>query len=231
MLVELIRHPVLATRFLARRIKEIPTKGLPRLRRCEDDDFDRKYGVETSKTVQIVPTDSPNFSHGTRYSPAGEAVIRWCIENCGMPLNQTTFVDLGSGKGRVLIVAAMYPFKRIIGVEYSPELSVICRNNVQKLSMTEKCEVIVGDAADFKFPDGNLLVFLYNPFDSVILNRVLNNLAATRGHVRIAQLGPGHDVIRNSGVARALCSGEGPTLYEICGGRPDDTVERDTIVR
>ena len=217
-LAELICHPVLAARFLARRIKEIPTKGLPKLRRCQDDEFDQKYGVETSKSVQIVPTDSPNFSHGNRYSAAGETVIRWCIENCGMLHTETTFVDVGSGKGRVLIVAAMYAFKRIIGVEYSPALAAICRNNLQKLSITEKCEVIVGDAADFKFPDGNLLVFLYNPFDGVILNRVLRHLAATHGHVRIAQLGPGHDVIRNSGIARAICSGEGPTLYEIVDG-------------
>jgi predicted RNA methylase len=86
--------------------------------------------VETARAVQIVPTRSPNFSHGTRYSPAPEAAIRWCIENCGVPYTETTFVDLGSGKGRVLIVAAMYPFKRIIGVEYSPDLATVCRRNL-----------------------------------------------------------------------------------------------------
>ena len=214
---ELIHHPVLGARFLTRRVKEIPTSGLPRLGRSQDDDFDRKYGVETSKLVQIVPTKSPNFSHGNRYSASSEAVIRWCIENCGMLHYETTFVDVGAGKGRALIVAAMYPFKSIIGVEYSPELAAICRKNLQQLRIAGKCEVIISDAVDFKFPDGSLLAFLYNPFDSVILERVLKNLAATHGHVRIALLGGGYDVIRNSGIAREICSGEGPTLYEIVG--------------
>jgi SAM-dependent methyltransferase len=160
---------------------------------------------------------------GTRYSAAGESVIRWCIEHCGMPHHETTFVDVGSGKGRVLIVAATYPFERIVGVEYSPALVAICRNNLQKLHISDKCEVIVTDAADFKFPDGNLLAFLYNPFDSAILERVLKNLAATRGHVRIAQLGPGDDVILNSGIAGTIRPGNGPTLYEIVGalGKPE----------
>jgi SAM-dependent methyltransferase len=212
---ELIRHPILAARFVVKRIKEIPSKGLPRLRRSQKDDFDWKFGVETSKLVQVVPTDSPNFSHGNKYEASSEAVIRWCIENCALPHSGTTFVDVGSGKGRALIVAAMYPFMRIIGVEYSPDLVRTCHDNLRKVGISNKCEVVQVDAADYQFPDGNLLVFLYNPFDSVILNCVLNHLAATTGHVRIAQLGPGHDVIQMSGLARRICSGEGPTIYEI----------------
>jgi hypothetical protein len=89
---------------------------------------------------------------------------------------------------------------------------------------------VVGDATEFRFPDGNLLVFLYNPFDSVILNRILTTLAATHGNVRIAQLGPGHDVIRKSGLARTLCSGEGPTLYEIHPMSPADNIRGESLV-
>jgi SAM-dependent methyltransferase len=215
MLWELIRHPFLATRFILRRIREIPSKGLPGLRRPQSDDFDRKYGVETSKLVQIAATKSPNVGHGNRYQASGEAVIRWCIENCGMPHEETTFVDVGCGKGRVLIVAAMYPFKRIIGVEYSTELAKACRKNLEKLRIIDKCEIVVGDAADFTFPDGALFAFLYNPFDSVILERVLKNLASTQGCVRIGQLGLDDDVILHSGVARAISSGEGAKIYEV----------------
>lgn len=219
MLTEMIRHPILAVRFIAKRIRQIPSLGVPRLRRSQSDDFDQKYGVETSRVVQIVPTDSPNFSHGTRYSPSAEPIIRWCIENCEMPYEETTFVDVGSGKGGVLILAAMYPFKKVIGVEYSAELAAVCRKNLAKLGIGSRCEVLIGDAAEFKFPGGKLLAFLYNPFDSVVLERVLKNLASTDGDVRIAHLGPGHDVIKRSGLARVLRSGEGPTLYEILSDR------------
>jgi SAM-dependent methyltransferase len=219
MLNELIRHPILAARFVVRRIKNIPSKGLPRFRQSRVDDFDRKFGVETSKLVRIVATDSPNFSHGNKYEASSEAVIRWSIEACGLPHSETTFVDVGSGKGRALIVAATYPFMRIIGVEYSADLVKTCHDNLRKVGISSKCEVVMADAADYQFPDGNLLVFLYNPFDSVILNRVLNHLDATRGCVRIAQLGPGHDVIQVSGLARPICSGEGPTIYELVKAR------------
>jgi SAM-dependent methyltransferase len=215
MLDELLRHPILSARSVVRRIREIPSKGLPRLRRAQKDDFDRKHGVETSRLVWIVPTDSPNCSHGNKYEAAPETIIRWCIENCGMGLSETTFVDLGSGKGRALIVATFYPFERIIGVEYSPQLAAICRQNLEKLGIADKCQVITGDAAEYQFPDGNLLVFLYNPFDTTILEQVIKNLANTKGQTKIAQLGPGHDAIKKSGLARVICSGEGPTLYEI----------------
>jgi predicted RNA methylase len=48
-----------------------------------------------------------------------------------MKHGETTFVDIGSGKGRALIIAAEYAFKRIIGVEYSPSLATICRRNLE----------------------------------------------------------------------------------------------------
>lgn len=218
MLDELLRHPILAFRFVIRRALEIPSKGLPSIfhQPREDDDFDHKYGVETAKVVQIVSSDSPSLSHGVRYEASKEGVIRWCIENCGMPHSDTTFVDVGSGKGRVLIIAAMYSFKRIIGVEYSKELTTLCRDNLRKLGLTNRCETIVGDAAEFKFPDGNLFALFYNPFDSQILSRVLKNLAATNGEVWIAWLGPGSDVIEHSSLGRPMLSGDGPAkLYKI----------------
>src|SRR5665213_2726993 len=215
MLGELFRHPVLAVKLISKRIKEIPQKGLPGLHKHEDDGFDKKYGVETSKLVQIPPTDSPSFIHGTRYQASAENTVRWCIENCGMRHEETTFVDVGCGKGRVLIIAAMYPFKRIIGVEYSSDLANACRKNLEKLHLIEKAEVVVADACDFTFPGGDVFAFLYNPFDAVILERVLKNLASIPGPVRIGYLGPGHDTIQHSGFTRTLSSGEGATLYEI----------------
>src|SRR5258706_6875682 len=110
----MLRRPLHTARLVAKRIMEIPSKGLPDLRRSAADNFDETYGVETSKYVQIVPTDSPNSIHGSRYSPAPESSVRWSIENCDLPIGETTFLDVGSGKGRVLIVASSYPFPRIV---------------------------------------------------------------------------------------------------------------------
>lgn len=218
MIGNLLRHPILTTLFVAKRIREIPSKGFPSLRsRKSSDDFDQKYGVDTAKIVQIVPTNCDNFIHGTRYSPSPENAVRWSIENCGMPLEDTTFVDIGAGKGRALIVALAYPFRKIVGIEYSSELARICRRNIDNVGDTDRCEVITQDAVEYDFPGGNLLVFLYNPFDAVVLRQVLTKLSMLEAKVRIAQLGPGHEVIRTCGFSRIICSGDGPTIYEIVG--------------
>jgi predicted RNA methylase len=84
-----------------------------------------------------------------------------------------TFVDLGSGKGRVLLMAAEYDFRRIIGVELLPELHAIALENVARDS---RIELILGDARDFAFPHEPLVVFFFNPFPVWILRTVLGNL-------------------------------------------------------
>jgi hypothetical protein len=63
MLDELLRRPNVVARSVLIRVKEIPSKGLPRLRRAQKDEFDRKHGVVTTRLVRVVPTDVPHFSH------------------------------------------------------------------------------------------------------------------------------------------------------------------------
>jgi len=199
---------------IAKRISEIPVKGLPHLDRRTADDFDKKYGVETAKLVRFAATDSANARHGKRYEASSEASIRWSIENCGMDLTEAAFVDIGCGKGRPLIIAAMYPFKRILGIEYAPELAEICRKNIQDRGLDHRCEVIVCDAAEYEFPKANVLAYFYNPFDEIVHRQVLENLAKTKGAVRIAHRGPGHDIIRSTGLFYETASGpEAVRLY------------------
>lgn len=215
MLTDILRRPILMARVVVKRIKEIPSKGFPKFIIRRDDGFDKKYGVDTFPLVHAVSTPSLNVSHGHRYEASTEKTVRWVLANCGMSYSDTVFIDVGCGKGRVLILAAEYPFHRILGIEYSPELAQICRNNLLKLGLENRCEVVICDAADFKFPEGQLLVFLYNPFDAVLLERIFKNVAATKGHVRVAYHGTGKDVIEASPAARCLASGEEATLYEV----------------
>lgn len=217
---DLIRHPVFAVKLLLRRIKEIPSKGLPKLlpglRRHKADAFDRRYGVETSKSVYVTATNSPSYLHGCGYQASDEGTIRWCIENCGLPPEETTFVDVGCGKGRALIIAAMYPFQRIIGVEYAPDLAEACRKNLETRHLADRCEVVEGDAVEFKFPNGKLFAYICNPFNRVVFERVLGNLASTQGQVRFGGRVPVEDEeILHTGMVRAIGSLEGLRLYEI----------------
>jgi hypothetical protein len=95
-------------------------------------------------------------------------------------LQEFTFVDLGSGKGRVLLMAAQYEFKRIIGVEFIPEWHRIAEQNIRKFTAqygtASAIESFCMDAREFNFPAGPLVVYLFNPFPEPVLAAVLKKL-------------------------------------------------------
>jgi len=96
-------------------------------------------------------------------------------------LSEFTFVDLGSGKGRTLLMASDYPFERILGVELLPSLNRIAQENLRQYhSESQKCfamESICADATTFEVGAAPLIVYLFNPFPEPGLRRVLANLA------------------------------------------------------
>jgi predicted RNA methylase len=141
----------------------------------EPDPFDQEHDIETSQPVH--PSDlrvnSRNWLDGLIYQPTPVKLIRETI--AALPINaaEFTFIDFGSGKGRVLFVASEFPFARIIGVEYAPELhEAACRNLQSYRGETQKCgriEAICQDMTTFHFPEGPLVLFFYNPaFESVM---------------------------------------------------------------
>jgi SAM-dependent methyltransferase len=95
-------------------------------------------------------------------------------------LQEFNFIDLGSGKGRVLLMAADYPFKRIIGVEFMPALHRAAQKNISGFaSDRQRCrqiETLCMDARNFQFPDGPLVVYLFNPFSEATFAQILENL-------------------------------------------------------
>jgi len=95
-------------------------------------------------------------------------------------LQHFTFIDLGSGKGRALLMASDYPFKRIIGVEFIPELHRAAEKNIAGYSNgRQRCrqiETLCMDARDFQFPNDPLMVYLFNPFSEATFVAVLENL-------------------------------------------------------
>ena len=95
-------------------------------------------------------------------------------------LQELTFIDLGSGKGRVLLMASDYPFRKIIGVELLPSLNRIAQENIAKYkSEAQKCfalESTCADATNFPLPDGPVVLYLFNPFPEAGLSSALENL-------------------------------------------------------
>jgi SAM-dependent methyltransferase len=99
-----------------------------------------------------------------------------------------SFVDIGAGKGRALLLASELPFRKIVGVELSAELAAIAQANVDRWSRVARphaaIHVLNQDALRFCWPRTSLLVFLYNPFACELVELLLERLesAAERGH-------------------------------------------------
>jgi SAM-dependent methyltransferase len=99
------------------------------------------------------------------------------------------FVDLGSGKGRTLLMASDYPFRRIVGVELLPALHQAADENLRNYkSESQKCfalESICADATEFPFPDEPTVLYLFNPFPEAGLRRMIAHLEQSlRAHPR-----------------------------------------------
>jgi predicted RNA methylase len=98
---------------------------------------------------------------------------------CG-DLSEYTFIDMGSGKGRMLFVAAEYPFRRVMGVEFSDELHAQALANIGTYKHgRQQCgdiESVHADAAVFEFPDEELVIYMFNPFGPEVMRAMLANL-------------------------------------------------------
>jgi SAM-dependent methyltransferase len=92
-----------------------------------------------------------------------------------------TFIDLGSGTGRVLLMASEFPFRKIIGVEFCPPVRERALENLRRYrSSSQRCrnfEILLQDARLFAVPDEPVVVFLSHPFRvESLFQGVLENL-------------------------------------------------------
>jgi SAM-dependent methyltransferase len=148
--------------------------------RFGDLDYDWEHSVDTTRSNVGAGTQ---FLTGVMARPYF-ATEPWLFEQITQALpvdfSQFTFIDLGCGKGRVLLMASDYPFKRIIGVEFMPELHRAAEKNIAGYSSDrQRCrriEAVCVDARDFQFPAGPLVVYLFNPFSEPTFARVMENL-------------------------------------------------------
>jgi SAM-dependent methyltransferase len=149
------------------------------------DPFDEKYGTDTRGIREIRSLDVlalPAARYAVRYGPSNARSVRATLEKLPIEYAQYTFVDYGSGKGRVLFVAAGFPFKEIIGIELSRELHDVAVQNIALLPPDiTKCATvrsIHGDAALFEPPKTDLVCYFYNPFEGPVVAAVATRLVA-----------------------------------------------------
>ena len=150
--------------------------------------FDQQFGVETSGL--LLPEDLPSGKrkdvYNNGYFGVAPSVFRQILNRLDLKFEDYTFIDLGSGKGRALLLASEYPFHAIAGVELSPKLHAIAVANIAGYrGSAQRCRnvrSIEADATEFQFPAGPLLVYLWNPFEGPVFTSVLANLEAALAH-------------------------------------------------
>jgi SAM-dependent methyltransferase len=145
--------------------------------------FDLEYGTDTGGLIpgeQLV-SGRRNDLWNTAYYGISPSGFNQMMQAMDLDWDRFTFVDLGSGKGRALLLASRYPFRRIVGVEIAPELSEVAAANIQRFAAPwrtcHEIESCNGDAAEFVYPAGPFVLFLYQPFLAPVLKRCLKNLA------------------------------------------------------
>lgn len=152
--------------------------------RRRDRAFDRRWGTDTSGSVSLagLAVDPARARHGVRYQASNGDALDRAVAGFGIDPAQWSFVDYGSGKGRVVLIAARLGFARAIGVEFSPELCRIALENARLFAAAGGAprapEVIEADAGLFEPPEGPLLAYLYNPFGPPVIDEVAARLAA-----------------------------------------------------
>jgi SAM-dependent methyltransferase len=147
----------------------------------EDYWFDIKYGVDTIRWVELDGLEimSGNKARGGRYQPTRIRHFKKLMSNLSFPTG-SVFVDFGSGKGRVLLMATQYDFKRVVGVEFSHDFCEESRKNLLSFKKKNKCYVDVNiielDVVDYEIKDDENVFFLFSPFDEVVTAEVIKNI-------------------------------------------------------
>ena len=146
--------------------------------------FDVEFGVRTSGLVagRHLTTGHRHDRHITAYYAIAPSVfratiVRWRRCKPVAPIDQYTFIDVGAGMGRAMLLASEYPFRAAIGIEIHANLARIARRNLSLWRLAGRAvaqtRLVCRDAADFPLPQGPCVAFLFNPFGAPVMRRML----------------------------------------------------------
>lgn len=146
-----------------------------------DSTWDFFHRTETLARIrpEDLVTDSANKGQATWYGATRARPLEKLLRRLDLP-RDTGFVDLGAGKGRVVILAASYGFRKIVGIDFSEPLCQAARQNIESFrrgrSMDSEITIVHSDVVLYPFKPDESVFFLYDPFSASVLEQVLVNL-------------------------------------------------------
>ena len=168
-------------------IKRLMTKGPVNATQSaisvvEDYWFERKYQLDTRSEVAIddLDIDAAAKAQADKYKPTRKRYFRKVMEQLSLPPGGV-FVDVGCGKGRVLLLASHYGFDEVLGLEISPSLTDIARQNANNFKNRARgCSPIrveCTNVLDYKLTGAESVLFLYSPFGYEVTKQFVENLS------------------------------------------------------
>jgi predicted RNA methylase len=174
------RHKVVGSARIA--LRKATSFRAARSEARREREFDERHGVDTAGIVHLAALDivSPNKDLGVRYQAANPATVRRLLAHIPIESGEYVFIDFGAGKGRTALLASEFPFRRIVGVEFSLELVDVARANVARFrSGTHRCrdiQFLCHDVVDIEIPAEPVVLFFYNPFGEPVMRRVMERV-------------------------------------------------------
>ena len=138
---------------------------------------EKKYGIRTIG-VDNLPgaVSAEDRKHFSAYEPVNYYTSSRLFGYLQPADFTTTLLDVGCGKGRLLAMGAAYGFLDLIGIDLSRKLcdaaTRVCNGIKTKyadISFTIEC----GDARSYCIPDTVGVIFLFNPFDAVVMDEFI----------------------------------------------------------
>jgi len=185
------------------KVDAAPTLNLvPKPRRARDvlqmtafpvHPFDQMHGVRTSGLVPAthLVTGHANDEHMTAYYGVAPSILRalighWRETVPPYPIHSYTFIDVGAGKGRAVLVASEYSFRKVAGIELNPEMAATARQNLEHWTHAHNqdptaasiapIEIYEQDALDYELPRTPTVLFLFHPFEAPVLKQLLRRI-------------------------------------------------------
>jgi SAM-dependent methyltransferase len=143
--------------------------------------FDILNGTDTARRIrQTALAVVSEHAEGARdYIPTRGRAFNKLMRRIGFP-EGSVFIDFGSGKGKILLLASRLGFRRVIGVEFSAKLCAFAKQNVDvyrsKILVGNEVEVVCTDAAQYPIPDDANVFFMFNPFGMSVMETVADNI-------------------------------------------------------
>jgi SAM-dependent methyltransferase len=144
--------------------------------------WDLIHRVDTCGDVPLATLDfqNKNKTAGLEYQSHHPRIIREGLMSLPIRYQDYTFVDFGCGKGRVLLVASEFPFRKIIGLEFAPQLAEAARKNLKTYrARNRKCfeiEAITADATEYQLAHEPQVLYFYSPFAPPVMDQIAQNI-------------------------------------------------------